>query len=250
MSWFTIESIQSAIKQLYDYTNNEEAFGEGLADYAYTIQTGYPRYILNNFSLKDLQKFLNSPQLDTFFVVIAESREPTDDKVLEYGVLYKNHTRGGEWYVSSADDEESITSVTMRKFLTGKSDMREEEDGYSEDILEDDGEFLSDDLCTIEKNILLLRPKTGSFSNEKIRKKIALYESKTPKGKQIDSEFYVFEKILSQPEYLDQDMFRVIRNLMIKTVSSESDTEAANNCKKICSLFDDSFKAYRVGLLI
>lgn len=249
MSWFTIESIQSAIKQLYDYTNNEEAFGEGLADYAYTIQTGYPRYILNNFSLRDLQKFLNSPQLDTFFVVIVESREPIKDKVLDYGVLYKNHTRDGEWYVSSSDNEESITSITMRKFLTGKSGVREE-DGYSEDILEDDGEFLSDDIRTIEKNILLLRPKTGSFSNEKIRKKISLYESKTPKGKQIDSEFYVFEKILSQPEYLDQDMFRVIRNLMIKTVSSESDTEAANNCKKICSLFDDSFKAYRVGLLI
>lgn len=247
MSWFQIESLPALIKQVYDYTTNEEALGESVSDFAYKIQTGYPRYILNNFSLRDLQKFLNSPQLDTFFVVIMEASE---DKMLEYGVLYKNHTRDGEWYVSSADAEESITSITLKEFITGKVEFRNDEEHYSEDILEDEGEFLSEDLCAIEKNILLLRPKTGSFSNEKIRKKISLYESKTPKGKKVNSEFYVFDKILSQPEYLDQDMFRVIRNLMIKTVSSESDNEAANNCKKICSLFDDSFKAYRVGLLI
>lgn len=251
MSWF--DTIRGVVEQAYEFISNEETIGDTISEFAYTVQTGYPRYILNNFSLRDLRKFLDSPQLDTFFIIVMESEE-TDaesEDSMKYGILYKNHSRDGEWHVSSVGDIASIASVSMKKFITGRG-TEEEEDltGDTRDILEEEEFFSSEDICALEKNVLLLRPKIGSFSNEKIRKKISLYEAKTPHGKGVGSEFYVFQLILSQPEYLDQDMFRFIRDLMYKTIISENDTDTSSNCKKICAFFDDTFKAYRVGLLI
>jgi len=251
MSWF--DTLRGVVEQAYEFISNEETIGDTISEFAYTVQTGYPRYILNNFSLRDLRKFLDSPQLDTFFIIVMESEE-TDaesENSMRYGILYKNHSRDGGWYVSSVGDTESMASVSMKKFITGRG-TEEEEDltGDTRDILEEEEFFSSEDICALEKNILLLRPKIGSFSNEKIRKKISLYEAKTPHSKGVGSEFYVFQLILSQPEYLDQDMFRFIRDLMYKTITSENDMDTSGNCKKICAFFDDTFKAYRVGLLI
>jgi len=209
MSWF--DTIRGVVEQAYEFISNEETIGDTISEFAYTVQTGYPRYILNNFSLRDLRKFLDSPQLDTFFIIADVSDTTESEKYTKYGILYKNHSRGEEWYVSSINQSGSIASVSLKKFITGRA-IEDEEDlsDHPSDILSVDEEefFSSEDVCAMEKNILLLRPKIGSFSNEKIRKKISLYEARTPQdGRSVDSEFYVFQLILSQPEYLDQDMW-------------------------------------------
>jgi len=249
MSWF--DTVRGVVEQAYEFISNEETIGDTISEFAYTVQTGYPRYILNNFSLRDLRKFLDSPQLDTFFIIAHILDDNTN---VEYGILYKNHSKGEKWYVSSTDRINSINSISLKKFITNK-DFEDEEDisEFPSDILsiEEDEMFFSEDVGATEKNILLLRPKIGSFSNERIRKKISLYENRTDSnGRDISSEFYVFQLILSQPEYLDQDMFRFIRDLIYKTIINKSDSETSSNCKKICAFFDDTFKAYRVGLLI
>lgn len=250
MSWF--DTLRGVVEQAYEFISNEENIGDTISEFAYTVQTGYPRYILNNFSLRDLRKFLDSPQLDTFFIIIMKNEELNTENgnSMKYGILYKNHSRDEGWYVSSVSDVESITSVSMKKFITGRGKEEEDLTGDAIDILDEEEFFSSDDICALEKNILLLRPKIGSFSNEKIRKKISLYENKPPSDRSFSSEFYVFQLILSQPEYLDRDMFRFIRDLMYKTLTSETDTDTSGNCKKICAFFDDTFRSYRVGLLI
>lgn len=251
MSWW-YETFKGVVEQAYELLSNEETIGDTLSEFAYTVQTGYPRYILNNFSVHDLEKFLNHPQIDSFFIVVQEGR----DGELDYGLVYKNHSRKEHWCVSTVKEHKYLTSISLFEYITGKASIEED---YDEDydciprILSDeeqDRHYLDEDIEAVEKKILLLRPKTGSFSNHKIKKKIAVYEAQKSSASEITSEFYIFKELLGQPEYLDQEMFRFIRDLMHKSLRCESSNDTAGNCKKISALFDDTFRTYRIGLLL
>lgn len=251
MAWW-YETFKGAVEQVYELLNNEETIGDTLSDFAYTVQTGYPRYILNHFSVHDLEKFLNHPQIDSFFILIQES----EDGELDCGLVYKNRCRKPQWRVSTVREHKYLLSMSLDEYITGKSLSIEEcDDDYdtiprilSEE--EEEPDYLDGDIEAVEKKILLLRPKTGSFSNHKIRKKIALYEAQKASTDEINSEFYIFKELLGQPEYLDLDMFRFIRKLMRKSLRCESSNETAGTCKKISAFFDYTLRAYRIGLLL
>ncbi|GAG91900.1 unnamed protein product, partial [marine sediment metagenome] len=189
------------------------------------------------------------PQIDSFFILVKESPEIG----LEYGIVYKALSQKGVWCVSTIRNNNQFVSISLFEYITGNS-LSEEEEDYGEYIpkilTNEDGINYLDDIESVEMKILLLRPKTGSFSNHKIRKKIALYEAKRISSTDITSEFYIFQALLGQPEYLEQDLFRFIRDLMVKSLHCESSTETAGNCKKISAFFDDGFRTYRVGLLL
>jgi len=265
MSSWWYERAKEAIEWGYEVMNNEESIGETLSEFAYTVQTGYPRYILNNFSVEDLKKFLNHPQIDSFFVCIRLCGNSEDEEMaragLDCGLVYKNQSKGGKWYISHMTDENYITSIGFVEYITGKPCG---EEGYYTD--EDEVPTILDDIhgkggneeeiefpcidSEYEEKILLLRPKTGSFSNHKTRKLVARYESKKDKFPMISGEQYVFQLFLSQPEYLDTNLFELIREMFYKSLTTSSSNETAKMCKKISALFDDTFRAYRVGLLL
>lgn len=260
MSSWWYDTAKGAIEWGYEIINNEESIGETLSEFAYTVQTGYPRYILNNFSVEDLKKFLNHPQIDSFFICVRACSNDEEEEDLEYGLVYKNQSKGGKWFVSHMKDQKYITSTGFVEYITGKTSSSDE--GYSDEdimptILSDMEETGSDediDYTSIgpgyEEKILLLRPKTGSFSNHKTRKLVALYESKKETLRILSSEQYVFQFLLSQPEYLDTNLFDLIRDMFHKSLTTSSSIETAKICKKISALFDDTFRAYRIGLLI
>ena len=258
-SWW-YETIKSGIEQAYEILNNEESIGETLSEFAYTVQTGYPRYILNNFSVEDFKKFLNHPQIDSFFVSVRLCRNIEDEEVtLDYGLVYKNQSKEERWFVSHMKSDKYIVSTQLVEYSTGKSSK--DENSYSDEdiaptILGDSDEVESseEDYALIEdeqeEKILLLRPKTGSFSNHKTRKLVSLYESKKESPRILSGEEYVFQLLLSQPEYLDAPLFSLIRELFHKSLVTSSTKETAKTCKKISALFDDTFRAYRIGLLL
>jgi len=261
MSSWWYETAKGAIEWGYEVMNNEESIGETLSEFAYTVQTGYPRYILNNFSVEDLKKFLNHPQIDSFFVCIRFCGDSDDEGGLEYGLVYKNQSKGGKWYVSHMTDEKYIASIGFVEYVTGKP--CDEEEYYTD---EDEMPTILDDIhgrrgseeeidsppidSEYEEKILLLRPKTRSFSNHKTRKLVARYESKKDICPMISGEQYVFQFLLGQPEYLDTNLFELIRDMFYKSLTTSSSNETAKICKKISALFDDTFRAYRVGILL
>lgn len=249
MSWW-FDTIKDTLQQAYELLNNEDTIGDTLSEFAYTVQTGYPRYILNNFSIRDLEKFLDHPQIDSFFIVVRK----TEDDQLDYGLIYKSPSKG--WRVSTIRFDSHILSVSLREYITGNSSSDEE--GYtssspigqprivSSSSSEDD--FL-DDIEAREEVLLILRPKTG-FSTDKTRKLIAFYESKEEAPQKLSSERYIFYYLLSEPEYLDDDKFRYIRGLISKSLLLDSSTETAKICKQISVLFNETFSTYRIGLLL
>jgi len=256
-NWF--DTLRDGVQKVYELINNDEAIGESLSEFAYTVQTGYPRYILNNFSFRDLEKFLDNPQIDSFFVIIRKT-----ENGLMYGLVYKSPTKG--WRVSTVKFGTQITSISLREFITEKRDSDSHNSLYVNDynvyepkILSEDEEFEyyeedDEELMAKDEKILLLRPKTGSFSCENTRKRISHYESIESSfcdsSKKIDTEKYIFDDLLAQPEYLDKEHFKYIRKLIYNSLVNESNNEAAKYCKQISVLFSESFKAYRVGLLI
>ena len=117
-SWW-YETAKGFIGQAYEFLNNEESIGETISEFAYTVQTGYPRYILNNFSLEDLKKFLHHPQIDSFFVCVRKSHicNDRDEEKLDYGLVYKNQSKGGKWYVSHVKEEKHIVSIPLIEYV-------------------------------------------------------------------------------------------------------------------------------------
>lgn len=260
-NWF--DTFRDGVQKVYELINNDEAIGDSLSEFAYTVQTGYPRYILNNFSMRDLEKFLNHPQIDSFFVIIRKNED-----TLLYGLVYKSPTKG--WRVSTIKFGTQITSISLEEFVTGKNDVEKSSfdesygyEVYEPKILYEDEEFETEycsdedeeaELAAKDEKILLLRPKTGSFSCENTRKRISYYESITSSvresSKKIDTEKYIFDDLLAQPEYLNKEHFKYIRKLIYNSLVNESNSEVAKYCKQMAVLFSDSFRAYRVGLLI
>lgn len=243
MSWW-FDTLKGTIEQAYDFLNNEETIGETLSEFAYTVQTGYPRYILNNFSVRDLERFLNHPQIDSFFVIVREDIEGN----LFYGITYKSERYG--WKVSTVNTfNGSYISMSLIEYLTGKPCENDYE--FAKDssrILTVEEEDIIDYSSTEpkEEKLLLLRPKSDV---SKIRKLIAFYESKVEPSFEVSSEEYVFHLILNQAEYLNPDTFKFIRKLIQKSIRLDSPTDASKVCKQISVLFEESFQAYRVGLL-
>lgn len=257
MTSWVYEAVKGAVEQVYEFMNNEESFSDTISEIVCTMQTGYPRYIISNFSIEDLEKFLGLPHIDTFFIVVM-----LDGEDLEYGLVYKSQFRSGidqkEWRISHSVDNSYVSSVPLRQFITGKS-LKREESGYSSE--ECYGTFIEDEEDSeemgiivppeVEKKILLLRPKTGSFSNNKIRKLISIYESKGKFSIELSSENYIFQYLLGQPEYLDVHKFKIIREMFFRVLTSSDDaTESAKICRHINTLFDDGFRAYQIGLLM
>jgi len=261
-SWW-YETAKGFIGQAYEFLNNEESIGETISEFAYTVQTGYPRYILNNFSVEDLKKFLEHPQIDSFFVSIRKSPiyDDEDEERLEYGLIYKNQSKKGKWYVSHVKENKYIVSTPLIEYITGKSTTEgyfDSDEQIMTTILSDNEEIerSDEDIDYIfadsdyEEKILLLRPKTGSFSNHKTRKLVARYESQKESFASVSSEQYIFQLLLGQPEFLDPHLFGLIRELFIKSLTTSSSTETAKICKKISALFDDTFRTYRIGLIL
>jgi hypothetical protein len=241
MSSWWYDSFKGFIGQAYEFLNNEESIGESFTEIISTMQTGYPRFVLNNFSVEDLLKFLDHPCLDSFFILVK-----IDSERLDYAVVYKSHFRSyGRWFASTVIDEQCVQSKPLIDFITGKE--------KKVDFLGITDEYDDDDLVLpsgSEEHILLLRPKTGSFSQDMIRKTISHFESKGAPYP-LTSEHYVFYHVLHQPEYLDSNEFSIIREKFYRILQSNGDVNtAAKLCKHVMTLFDDCFHAYKVGLLL
>lgn len=253
MSWFS--TLKSAVDQIYELVNNEDSLGETISEFAYTIQTGYPRYVLDHFSVHDLVQFLNHPHLDSFFVLIRKL--PTSSS-LHYSLLYKKES-DGKWYVSSlfmisdtgeVEEGSPISSVTLHKYLTGS----EEIDSHEFEI---DPERLDELICTTtrevaapskQENLLLLRPSSENNNVLRIKKLIRVYEGGRAKVHCETTADYVFLHVLNQPEYRDEDMFPVLEKSFHKALR-ESSGDISSTCKKITALMDDNYKVYRIGMM-
>ncbi len=246
-SWYS--TFKSAVEQIYELLNDEGTIGDTISEFAYTMQTGYPRYIINNFSINDLEKFLDHPQIESFFILVRETAEGG----LEYGLVYKHHDREDNWRVSTIKHQKYFVSTSLSEYVTGKADFQEEDYAppprdNTPTILTDDDDELFDRIK--EQSFLLLRPKTGSFSNNKTRKLISWYEEKIEAPEDLSSERYIFQLLLTEPEYLDSAKFKFICEKIHKVLQGGVSPESAKLCKQISVLFEDTFQAYRVGLLL
>jgi hypothetical protein len=116
-------------------------------------------------------------------------------------------------------------------------------------VCEEEEDFVSDPVIT-EERILLLRPCSQGNSAVRIKKLIHMYESPQCKYTFTEPEDYIFRSLLNQPEYMDEDLFKIIKKWFLKALGSQSNSsDVATVCKKIGTLFDDSFKVYNVGLM-
>lgn len=239
--WFY--TIKNAVDQINEVMSNEETIGDTISEFAYTIQTGYPRYVLNNFSVNQLIEFLNHPHLDSFFVLV---RKIPNKEELHYGILYKRET-DEQWIISSTFDieESTCSSMSLYKYLTGKEDISE----HNFEITEEDISNLGEEPSLTDERILLLRPSTNTNYTLKVKRLINAH-IKSNSTYESSSE-YVFHSILNQPEYIDKDMFLIIRRLFLKILDpvNTNSIDIANTCKKIGTLFEDNYKIYSIGLM-